>query len=149
MSALGWAIHRADKLVVIRGVGVFDVPFILSYRRAMLAEGTVTYRKLFDLHQSDIRLSADDLQDIAASTRDNNASIAGPVAIVMGREPPALLLDMAILLKHRVGTARRVRLFTEETEARQWLASEPVLARQVEASRIAFSGRTSTGGQRS
>jgi hypothetical protein len=35
-----------------------------------------------------------------------------------------LLLDMAILLKNRVGHRRRLRLFTSEVEARLWLASE-------------------------
>lgn len=47
----------------------------------------------------------------------------GPVAILVGKNPPPLMLDMAILLKQRVGTPRRFRLFTEEPEARLWLAA--------------------------
>ena len=148
MGVLGWEIHRADNLVVVSGVGLFDLPFLLSYRQAMLAESTITYRKLFDLHQSDIQLSAADLQGIAESARNNNASISGPIAVVTGREPTPLLLDMAILLKHRIGTSRRFRLFTDEAEARQWLASEPILAQRAETGRIAFPGRTDAGGQR-
>lgn len=148
MSALGWEIHREESLVVISGVGVFDVPFLLSYRRAMLAEGVVTYRKLFDLHQSDIQLSANDLQEVAENARNSNASTSGPIAIVMGKEPPALLLDMAILLKHRMGASRRLRLFTDEAEARQWLASEPILAPRAETGPIVPTGRTDAGGHR-
>ena len=147
MGVLGWEIHRADHLVVISGVGVFDVPFLLSYRRAMLAEGAITYRKLFDLHQSDIQLSADDLQGVAENARNSDASTSGPIAVVMGREPAPLLLDMAILLKHRFGASRRFRLFTDEAEARQWLASEPILAQRAGTGRIAFADRTDAGGQ--
>jgi hypothetical protein len=148
MSVLGWEIHRGDRLVVISGVGVFDLPFLVSYRQAMLAQGTVPYRKLFDLHQTDIQLTADELQGVAENARNNNASISGPIAMVMGREPPPLLLDMAILLKQRLGTARRFRLFTDEAEARQWLASEPILAQPAETGRIALAGRTDAGPQR-
>lgn len=127
MGAIGWEVHRADSLVVVSGVGLFDLPFIVAYRQAMLAEGTARYRKLFDLHQSDIALSPDDLQSIADGA-GNSVQIAGPIAIVMGGVPPPLLVDMAILLKHRMGASRRLRLFTDETEARRWLASEPIFA---------------------
>lgn len=125
MGALGWEIMRSDSLVIVRGVGIFDLPFIFAYRHAMETQGAVSYRKLFDLHQSDILLSAEDLQSIADGAH-THASTAGPVAIVIGREPPPMLVDMAILLKHRMGASRRFRLFTEEAEARQWLASEPI-----------------------
>ena len=125
MGDLGWEILRSDSLVIVSGVGIFDLPFIFAYRHAMEAGGAVSYRKLFDLHQSDILLSADDLQSIADGTHIH-ASTAGPVAIVIGPQPRPLLVDMAILLKHRMGPSRRFRLFTEEAEARRWLASEPI-----------------------
>ena len=35
----------------------------------MEAEGAIRYRKLFDLHRSDIQLSDDDLQRIADATQ--------------------------------------------------------------------------------
>ncbi len=34
MAALGWSIHKQDNLVVVSGVGVFDLPFLLSYAQA-------------------------------------------------------------------------------------------------------------------
>jgi len=127
MGALGWEIDREQGLVVVSGVGLFNLAFLVAYRQAMQAEGAVGYRKLFDLHRSDIQLSPDALEDIADGAHVN-ALTAGPIAIVMGREPPPLLLDMAILLKHRMGTSRRVRLFTDEADARRWLASESIAA---------------------
>jgi len=122
MAALGWSILKHEKLVVVSGLGVFDFPFLLSYLKATQAAGAVGYCKLLDLRQADIQLSGDDLQAIGTLTRNNDPAASGPVAILVGKNPPPLMLDMAILLKQRVGTARRFRLFTDEAEARRWLA---------------------------
>ncbi len=35
MTALGWSIQKHDKLVIVNGVGVFDLPFFLAYLQAM------------------------------------------------------------------------------------------------------------------
>lgn len=126
MGALGWEIHRQDSLVIVGGVGIFDFTFLKSYWEGMEAEGAIGYRKLFDLHQSDIQFSPEDLQVVADYTRTTNALTAGPIAVLIGRQPPPLLVDMAILLKHRIGNGRRFRLFREEAEAKRWLASEPI-----------------------
>lgn len=122
MAALGWSILKHEKLVVVSGLGVFDFPFLLSYLKATQAAGAVGYCKLLDLRQADIQLSGDDLQAIGTLARNNDPAASGPVAILVGKNPPPLMLDMAILLKQRVGTSRRFRLFTDEAEARRWLA---------------------------
>ena len=130
MAALGWRISEPERLVAVRGVGLFDFAFISSFREAMRAHGAaVGYRKLFDLSRADIDLSNEDMQTMVASTRLTAAMTAGPIAIVLGRTPPPLLVDMAVLLKDRIGSRRRLRLFTDETLARQWLFSEVVTAR--------------------
>jgi hypothetical protein len=126
MGALSWNISKADRLVVIRGVGVFDLAFMTSFRQAMRAEGAAGYGKLFDLSRADIQLSSDDLQTMAARTRLADPLKSGPIAIFLGHEPPPLLVDMAVLLKTRIGNRRRLRLFTDEVLARQWLLSEQI-----------------------
>lgn len=123
MAALGWAIFGQDNLVVVSGVGVFDLPFLLSYVQATRTAGAVGFCKLLDLRQADIQLSGEDLQAIGTLTRNSDPATAGPIAILVGKNPPPLMLDMAILLKQRVGTSRRFRLCTDEAEARQWLAA--------------------------
>ena len=133
MSALNWTIHRTQGLVVIRGVGVFDLPFMASFREAMRAEGAAGYCKLFDLSRADIQLSRDDLEIMAARTRLADALRSGPIAIMLGHNPPPLLVDMAILLMNRIGKRRRLRLFTNESEARLWLSSE---ARQFNSEQV-------------
>ena len=122
MAALGWSILKHEKLVALSGLGVFDFPFLLSYLKATQAAGAVGYCKLLDLRQADIQLSGDDLQAIGTLTRNNDPAASGPVASLVGKNRPPLRLDMAILLKQRVGTSRRFRLFTDEAEARRWLA---------------------------
>lgn len=128
MTTLGWTIYRAEGLVVVGGVGLFDLSFFLSFEATMRAKGAGGFGKLLDLHRADIQLSSDDLQTMVARTRSCSATTAGPIAIVVGRTPPPLLVDMAVLLKHRMGDRRRLRLFTEETDAREWLASEGAAA---------------------
>lgn len=129
MEGLGWTIDRTAGLVTVRGMGVFDLPFAMSFQEMVRAGGMVRYCKLFDLRLADIRLSNDDLQAMVASTRLFSATTAGPIAVVVGRNPPPLLVDMAVLLKNRIGRRRRLHLFIDEAEARQWLASEEALAR--------------------
>jgi hypothetical protein len=124
MGRLGWTIDRAEGLVTVRGVGVYDLAFVTTLRTAMWAEGTVGYCKLLDLSRADIRLSRDDIQTIVAGTRLASPTTAGPIAILLGRDPAPLLLDMAVLLKSRVGNRRRLRVFTDEAAARRWLSAE-------------------------
>ncbi|WP_295140398.1 hypothetical protein [uncultured Reyranella sp.] len=128
MGKLGWTIDREEGLVTVRGAGVYDLAFATSLRLAMWAEGTVGYRKLLDLSRADIRLTSEDLETMVASTRSAGATIAGPIAIVLGQDPDPLLLDMAVLLKSRIGNRRRLRVFTEEAAARHWLSSEAGIA---------------------
>lgn len=124
MGVLSWEIKKPEGLVVIRGVGLFNLAFMTSFREAMRADGAAGYCKLFDLSRADIQLSRDDLQTMVARARLPDSVKSGPIAIMLGHEPPPLLVDMAVLMKTRLGNRRRLRLFTDEAEARQWLSSE-------------------------
>jgi len=124
MGALGWTIDRVERLVTVRGVGVYDLAFAMALTAALSTERAVGYCKLLDLSRADIRLSSDDLQTIVAGTCLVGATDAGPIAIVLGPEPAPLVVDMAVLLKSRVGEHRRLRVFTDEWSARQWLSAE-------------------------
>ena len=131
MGALSWEILKSEGLVIVRGIGVFNLSFMTSFREAMRAQGAAGYCKLFDLSRADIQFSREDLQTMAARARLADPLKSGPIAIMLGHEPPPLLVDMAVLLKNRLGNRRRLRLFTNEAEARQWLSSEQVNSEQV------------------
>lgn len=124
MGALRWTIYRPEQLVVISGVGIFDISFATAFREAMRAEGAAGFCKLFDFSRLDIKLSDQDLQSMVASTRLAGPVKSGPIALYLGKTPPPLLVDMAILLKNRIGYRRRIRLFTDESVAREWLLYE-------------------------
>lgn len=124
--ALRWSIQAYAKLVVVNGTGILDLSFMAEYLAAMREAGTTRYRKFFDLRRADIRFSADDLRtlgsQLSASPIDADAA-PGPIAILIGPNPSPLLLDMAILLKQHVGSARVIRIFTHERDATDWLDS--------------------------
>ena len=123
---IGWSIRKHARLVVVKGAGIFDPAFFASYLAAMRDAGATGYRKFFDLRRADIKFSADDLQVLGSrlATNDTDADVApGPIAILLGPDPPPLLLDMAILLKQHVGSSRQLRIFIKEDEATQWLDS--------------------------
>lgn len=121
-----WEFLNAAKLVVVRGIGVIDLEFLASFRAEKCARGAIGYRALFDLSRAAIQLSDSDLQTLVARARLTDPELAGPVALVLGRTPPPLLLDMAVLMKLRLGNRRRIRLFTENEDAKQWLFVQPV-----------------------
>lgn len=121
-----WEISDAQNLVEVRGIGVIDRMFMASFRAAKLGGGAASYRKLFDLSRAGIQLSDDDLHTLVENTRLTGPAVAGPIALVVGRSPLPLLLDMAVLTKLRIGERRRIRVFREEREAKQWLSTEPV-----------------------
>lgn len=124
MSTLSWTIDRTARLVTVHGIGVLDLAFIKSFRDSMWREGAVGLCKLIDLSQAQIELSEGDFQEMAVTIRSGSVENKGPIAIVVGRTPSPLLIDMAVLLKNRISLRRRLRLFAEEVEARDWLASE-------------------------
>ena len=122
MAALGWKIFKPEALVVVQGVGVLDRSFLTSFREAMRAEGAVGFCKLFDLSKADIQL-CDGMDSLPAIPRLSTA-IPGSIAIVLGKHPSASLVDAAVLLKQRTGKRRRLRVFTDEADAKEWLSSE-------------------------
>ena len=122
MAALGWKIFRPEALVVVQGIGVLDRPFLRSFRAVMRAEGAVGFCKLFDLSKADIQL-CDGMDSLPAIPRLSTA-IPGSIAIVLGNGPSPSLVHAAVFLKQRTGNRRRLRGFTHEADAREWLSSE-------------------------
>lgn len=122
MVALGWKMFRPEALVVVQGIGVLDRPFLRSFRAVMRAEGAVGFCKLFDLSKADIQL-CDGMDSLPAIPRLSTA-IPGSIAIVLGNGPSPSLVHAAVFLKQRTGNRRRLRGFTHEADAREWLSSE-------------------------
>lgn len=111
---------RSDEFGILTVVGQGDIgrQDIEDYLNATVREGTKAHAKLVDLTVGNLGLDRDDLESVARTVVEYGVGgEAGPVAmVVLG----ALNIDMAVLLKQRVG-ARPFRVFTDPLEARGWL----------------------------
>ncbi|TAJ87919.1 MAG: hypothetical protein EPO10_07735 [Reyranella sp.] len=115
---LGWT--RSDEFGILTVVGQGDVGRrdIEDYLNATVREGTKAHAKLVDVTASNLNLDRDDLESVARTLLEYGiGGGAGPVALVVHG---ALNIDMAVLLKQRVGP-RPFRIFTDPLDARGWL----------------------------
>ena len=115
---LGWT--RSDEFEILAVVGQGDVTRqdIEHYLIATVREGIKSHAKLVDVTEGNLSLSREDLESVARTLLEHGADGgAGPVALVVRG---ALNIDMAILLKQRVGP-RPFRVFTDPLDARGWL----------------------------
>ena len=111
---------RSDEFGILTVVGQGDIgrQDIEDYLGATVREGTKAHAKLVDLTVGNLSLDRDDLESVARTVVEYGVGgDAGPVAMVVRG---ALNIDMAVLLKQRVGS-RPFRVFTDPLEARGWL----------------------------
>lgn len=115
---LSWT--RGDEFGILTVVGEGDISRqdIENYLKATEQEGTKAHAKLVDITVGNLALDRDDLESVARTLLEyGSTGDAGPVAMVV---QGALNIDMAVLLKQRVG-ARPFRVFTNPLDARGWL----------------------------
>lgn len=115
-----WSNLPASRLCVVSGRGTVTRGDIEAYLAATIEQGVKAYAKLVDVTDCTMTLTPDDLERVAGALVSYGwGERAGPVAMIVHS---ALNLDMAVLLKQRVGD-RPFRIFTEVGAARTWLAS--------------------------
>jgi hypothetical protein len=115
---LGWT--RGDEFGILTIIGEGDITRqdIENYLLATVREGTKAHAKLVDVTIGNLALDRDDLESVARTLLEYGlGGGAGPVAMVV---QGALNIDMAVLLKQRVGQ-RPFRIFTNPLDARGWL----------------------------
>jgi hypothetical protein len=112
------SISTDPDMVLVHGVGQITRSDVEQYLAATISEGVKGYAKLILLGSSTLALSPADLDAIADSLIEyGRGERPGAVAIVAGT---ALNLDMAVLLKQRVGT-RPFSIFVDARQAMRWL----------------------------
>ena len=93
---------------------------IEAYLAGTIRDGAKGYAKLVDITACTLALDHDDLESVAHDLVQYGwGERAGPVAMIVDT---ALNLDMAVLVKQRVGD-RPFRIFTSLGAARGWLES--------------------------
>ena len=114
------SIYPPPELCAVRGSGSVTRAEIEDYLAETIREGAKGYAKLIDLRAATLELDHDDLETVAQDLVQYGwGERAGPVAMVVATP---LTLDMAVLLKQRVGD-RPFRIFTDIASATDWLAS--------------------------
>lgn len=127
---LDWARGDAFGILTVVGDGDITRQDIENYLLATVREGTKAHAKLVDITVGALALDRDDLESVARTLLEYGSDGgAGPVAMVV---QGALNIDMAVLLKQRVGQ-RPFRIFTNPLDARGWLmtAGRPVPVKPV------------------
>lgn len=115
---LGWKLSDEFGILIVVGEGDVTRRDIEDYLAATVREGTRAHAKLVDVTACTLVLDRDDLESLARTLlKYGEGGGAGPVAMVVHG---ALNIDMAVLLKQRVGP-RPFRIFTDPLEARGWL----------------------------
>ncbi|WP_422000835.1 hypothetical protein [Reyranella sp.] len=108
------------ELCVIRGQRAVTLSEIEGYLSETVRQDVKGYAKLVDMSAATLDLDCEGLEEVARGlVRYGSDAAAGPVAIVV-TDP--LTLDMAVLLKQRVGD-RPFRIFTSVGAANEWLQS--------------------------
>jgi hypothetical protein len=119
---LVWKIEPANSLVVAVAYGDVILPEVHRYLDAIVETGALPYRKVFDVHNGDTAMTADDLLPLAVRMRSlHELGPMGPLAVVVpvGRgERLKRALGM-------VSMARRpMRVFESPLLAYRWIAKQ-------------------------
>jgi hypothetical protein len=119
---LVWKIEPENSLVVAVAYGDVTRPEVDRYLDALVETGALAYRKVFDVHNGDTAMTADDLLPVAVRMRSlHGLGPMGPLAVVLplGRGER---LQRALGM---VATARRpMRVFESPMLAYRWIAKQ-------------------------
>ena len=119
-----WAAFHSTRLVTITFKGVICRQDIDDCTDGIMTPATLSYRKLVDLRQGSLALSADDIAALAEHAREYGCSgVMGALAIVARPDehgPQALLFEALSL-----AADRPLKVFRDLQAARDWLDAVP------------------------
>ncbi len=122
MGALGWEISKSQGLVVIRGVGLFNLSFMTSFSRPCVPRSRRVLQALrLEVAQTFSSAATTSRPAVPHPLADPLES--GPIAIMLGSQPSPLLIDMQVLLENLQAIAGACACSSTK-RARLWPASE-------------------------
>ena len=119
---VNWTISHPDKLVVAVAEGEVEHADVDKYLLALIAEGAMPYRKLFDVTFAPLSMGLAQLRALGTRVTEHarGGGSVGPLALVVGSE---LALDMARIFEAQARAGRPLRIFDDVVKARAWLDS--------------------------
>ena len=117
-----WTISHSAKLVVAVCKGALTRQDIEGYLDAVVVADTLAYRKIFDMTQSTVDLSDDDMMALGARIRAYaTMGTMGPLAIVASTPES---YERAHLFAALAEAKRPLKIFRELHLARKWLDAQ-------------------------
>lgn len=116
---LHWTISHSAGLVTVVASGDVGLKDIEAYLDGVVVGDALPYRKLFDMSQSSLRLSDDEMMLLGARIRAYaGTSAIGPLAIVA---PTPEAHEQARLFTALADAQRQIKIFREQAAAQKWL----------------------------
>jgi hypothetical protein len=122
---LHWTISHPNRLVVAVAKETVTLDDIRNYLDEVVVEGTMGYRKIFDMTHGDPQLSDDDMMQLGARIRAYaSTGRMGPLAIVASTDEA---YERARLFSTLASVDRPLKIFRELHTARKWLDQQPTV----------------------
>lgn len=141
---IGWGVEHAARLVVATATGVVSRPDIESYLDDLVTAATLSYRKVFDMADCRLELSAGDMRAIGERVRGHERH--GP----MGKVAVIAVLDaqyeQARLFEQVAVAERPLRVFRDARSAYEWLAQGLPEGLELSETRRMAAGKVPPGG---
>jgi hypothetical protein len=119
-----FTIDHAKRHVEAKAEGETGLQDFEDFLDAVVVQGAMPYRKLFDSRQAIGRLSDDDVMMLGArmSAYTNDLGPRGAIAFIVAGAAPSSFASRVVNL---AGSGRPARVFRSVDEARKWLAAQP------------------------
>jgi hypothetical protein len=118
-----FTIDHATRYVEAQAEGEIGLEDFESFLDAIVVQGAMPYRKLFDSRQAIGRLNDDDVMMLGARMSAYTADLGprGAIAFIVASAAPSSFATRVVNL---AGSGRPAKVFRSEDEARNWLATQ-------------------------
>src|SRR5260221_10214791 len=119
---LVWTVDIQNQLMVAVATGDVTRPEVVNYLDAIVENGALGYRKVFDASQGDTSMTAEDVLPLAVRMRSFHAlGPMGPLAIIL---PPGRGNRLRRAFGILAVAERPMRIFDEVEPAYRWIAKQ-------------------------
>ena len=125
---LSWTIDHGTKTIVAAASGALSRQDIDSYLAALVGEGAVGYRAIFDVSRALVSLRSGDLVVLSQVVRSRKPEgFDGAIALIVTSEAER---EMAAYFVDRTAESRLCRMLRTVGDARAWYAELDAAARR-------------------
>jgi hypothetical protein len=123
---LKWTISHPQRLVTVVAEGYLWIEEVEEFYDAMVVANVLTYARLFDARKLDDQHASDeDFMRLGARMSAYTANFKfGAIAFVAGSQGARDLIQRCLNL---APADRPMKIFTSETQARDWLQQQPAV----------------------